>query len=148
MPDYTQQNWDDGSTFTAAQASEMSREIKEQEDYDATQDATIAGLSTQVINPQSNTTYTFAANDAGKLVTGSNASAITWTIPPNSTVPIAVGKSIDILQMGAGAITVAAGAGVTLRSRGGAVKTNGQYAPATLIKIATDEWLLTGDITT
>lgn len=40
MPDYTEKNWDTGDTFRASDATEMSRELQEQEAYDATQDAT------------------------------------------------------------------------------------------------------------
>jgi hypothetical protein len=48
--------------------------------------------------------------------------------------------------LGAGQITVAAGAGVTIRSEGTKLKLKGQYATATLVKIASDEWVLLGNI--
>jgi hypothetical protein len=50
------------------------------------------------------------------------------------------------MQAGAGQITVAGAGGVTLRSNGGKTKTAAQYSLATLLKIATDEWVLGGDI--
>jgi hypothetical protein len=50
-----------------------------------------------------------------------------------------------LVQTGAGQVTVAAGAGVTLRSQGSKFKLNGQYAAASLLKIATDEWVLIGN---
>lgn len=102
----------------------------------------------QGINPQTGTTYTFVLTDHGKLVTGSNASAITWTVPPNSSVAFAVNDRIDIAQTGAGQISIAAGAGVTIRSSGSKLKLTGQYSGAGLTKLATDEWLLIGDIAT
>lgn len=97
-------------------------------------------------NSQSGTTYTFALVDAGKCVEGSNASAQTYTVPPNSSVAFPLGTVIEVFQLGAGQITIAAGAGVTLRSDGSKVVTAGQYATAGLRKRATDEWVLSGDL--
>lgn len=106
----------------------------------------VAGVSdAQSINAQTGTSYTLALADAGKLVTLSNAGAITLTIPPNSSVAFAVGRAVDIAQMGAGGVTVAPGSGVTLRATPG-LKCRAQYSGATAIKIATDEWLIVGDL--
>jgi len=44
-------------------------------------------------------------------------------------------------------VTVTAGAGVTLRSAGSKLKTNGQYSVATCCKIATDTWVVIGNLT-
>jgi len=88
--------------------------------------------------------YTLVAADAGKLVEVSNASANTLTVPPNSSVAFDVGTQIVVVQQGAGATTVTAGAGVTLRSKDSALAIDGQYASAALIKRATDEWYVTG----
>lgn len=96
------------------------------------------------LNAQTGTTYTFVAADTGKFVTLSNASAITVTVPTNAAVPFLVGTQINIVQLGAGQVTVA-GPGVTLRSNGSKLKLFGQYAAATLVKIATDEWVLVGN---
>jgi hypothetical protein len=96
------------------------------------------------LNAQTGTTYTFVAADTGKFVTLSNASAITVTVPTNAAVPFLVGTQINIVQLGAGQVTVS-GAGVTLRSNGSKLKLFGQYAAATLVKIATDEWVLVGN---
>jgi C4-dicarboxylate-specific signal transduction histidine kinase len=40
--------------------------------------------------------------DDGKLVTMSNASANTFTVPPNSSVAFGIGTQINIAQLGAG----------------------------------------------
>ncbi len=72
--------------------------------------------------------------------------ANTLTVPPNSDVPFRIGTIIPIEQYGAGQTTVQAGAGVTLRSRGGLLALAAQYSVASLRKIATDEWLLAGDL--
>jgi hypothetical protein len=98
-------------------------------------------------NLQTGTTYTLALTDRGKAVECSNASAVTVTIPPNSSVAFPTDTVIGLDQIGAGQITVAAGAGVTIQSRSSMVKLTGQYSGATLRKRSTNVWLLTGDLT-
>lgn len=98
-------------------------------------------------NPQNNTAYTFALSDAGVMVTGANASAITWTVPNNSSVAFMTGTRIDLLQTGAGQITIAnAASGVTVLSSGSKKKLTGQYSGGTLWKQNTSTWYLLGDI--
>lgn len=87
---------------------------------------------------------TLVLTDAGKLVQMNNGSANTLTVPPNSSVAFPINTVIPIVQMGAGQCTITAGSGVTLRARNGA-KTGGQYGVATIIKIATDTWVVCGD---
>lgn len=107
-----------------------------------------AGATTQALtlNAQTGTTYTLALSDSGKFVTQSNASAITTTIPPNTDVAFPIGTQVNLLQLGAGQVTIAAGAGVTLRSAGSLVNISAQYAVVTCVKIATDEWVLIGNL--
>ena len=104
------------------------------------------GVGNQAIeNAQTGTTYTLALTDAGKMVTLTNASAITLTIPTNAVAAFPVNTRIDLLQYGAGQVTVA-GAGVTIQSSGSKLKLTGQYSGASLWKKATDTWVLIGDI--
>ena len=98
------------------------------------------------INAQTGTTYTTVLTDDGKLVTCDNAAAIALTIPPNSSIAYGIGTQINIMQLGAGQVTITAGAGVTLRSAGNKLKTNAQYAVATCCKIATDTWVVVGNL--
>jgi hypothetical protein len=98
------------------------------------------------INAQTGTTYTTVLADDGKLITADNASPIALTIPPNSSVAYGIGTQINIMQLGAGTVTITAGAGVTLRSDGSKLKTNAQYAVATCCKIATDTWVVVGNL--
>ena len=108
-----------------------------------------APIVTMSVNAQTGTTYTFVASDASALVTASNASAQTYTIPPNSSVAYAVGSQISIIQIGTGQPTIQGGAGVTVASTGAtatAPKLRAQYSSATLIKVATDTWYVVGDI--
>jgi hypothetical protein len=104
-----------------------------------------AELTNLTLNAQTGTTYTLVLTDAQKLVTLSNASSITATIPPNSSVAFTIGDQVNLMQIGAGQVTVAAGAGVTLQAQGSKVKLNGVWSTATLIKIATDTWVLVGN---
>lgn len=91
--------------------------------------------------------YTLVIGDADKLVEMNIASANNLTVPPNSSVAFSTGTQILLAQYGAGQTTVVAGSGVTIRSNGAKLKLNAQYSGATLIKIASDEWYLFGDIT-
>ena len=90
--------------------------------------------------------YTLVLSDADKLVEMNVASANNLTIPLNSSVAFSTGTQILLAQYGAGQTTIVATSGVTVRSNGGKLKLNAQYSGATLIKIATDEWYLFGDI--
>ena len=101
------------------------------------------------INAQTGTTYTLVLADKDSLVTASNASAITVTIPPNSSVAYAVGDLVNVIQKGAGQVTFAQGAGVTIRSTGAtatAPKLRAQYSSATCIYEGSDVWYVVGDI--
>ena len=99
------------------------------------------------INAQTGTTYTFVAADAGKLVTSSNGSAQTFTVPPNSSVAFDVGTQILVQNIGSANCTLAQGSGVTIQSKDSNKEIDGQYAAATLIKTATDTWSLIGSLT-
>lgn len=102
-------------------------------------------------NAQTGTTYTFALTDNGKLVTASNASAQTYSIPTNATTAFPIGTQINIIQIGAGQVTIqAASSGTTTVSSTGATATapklRAQYSSATCIKANTDLWYVVGDI--
>tara|TARA_R110000822_G_scaffold4459_3_gene19175 strand:- start:1473 stop:1856 length:384 start_codon:yes stop_codon:yes gene_type:complete len=98
------------------------------------------------INAQTGTTYTTVLTDDGKLITCSNASAISVTIPPNSSVAYGIGTQINFAQLGAGQVTLVAGAGVTLNSAGAKLKLNAQYAVATCVKTDTNTWFVVGNL--
>lgn len=92
------------------------------------------------------TARTLALADLGKGVEMTSASANTLTVPPNSSVAFPLNTVIPVIQMGAGQTTIAAGAGVTIRSNGNKLKMSGQYAQASLFKRGTDEWVLAGNL--
>jgi uncharacterized iron-regulated membrane protein len=99
------------------------------------------------INAQTGTSYTAVLTDDGKIVTCSNAAAFTFTIPLNASVAFGIGTQINIMQLGAGQVTISpATAGVTLRSAGSKLKTSAQYALVTCCKIDTDTWVVVGSL--
>lgn len=94
------------------------------------------------------TTDTLAYADMGGVVEFQSGSATTCTVPPNSSTPFPVDTIINLFQYGAGQVSIAAGAGVTIRSESAKLKLRVQYSAASLRKRATDEWWLWGDIAT
>ena len=99
------------------------------------------------VNAQTGTTYTLVAADASyKLVTASNAAAITVTVP--SSV-FTAGDVINLQQIGAGQVTFAQGAGVTITSTGAtstAPKLRTQYSACSVICTASNTFTIVGDI--
>lgn len=99
------------------------------------------------ITTQTGTAYTLASADNDTLVTLTNAAAISLTVPTDASVVLPVGSRVDIVQGGAGQVTVVAPSGVTVNSSAG-LKLRAQWSGATLIKTAANTWILMGDITT
>lgn len=95
-----------------------------------------------VINSTSAATHTLTLTDFGNHRRYTNATGVTVTVPPTSSVAFPIGAKVDIEQAGAGFVTVAAGAGVTLVAQGGTLTTAAQYQRRTLTKVAADTWLL------
>jgi len=113
-----------------------------------TVNSTVTGLALSTSNSQT-ASYTFVLADGAipfKTVTMNVATANTLTIPPNSSVAFPLGTILAAEQWGVGLTTWTAGAGVTIRSRGGTLAMGGQWAAASARKIGTDEWLLSGDL--
>lgn len=100
-------------------------------------------VSTVDINSQSSS-YTLVLADASKLLLMTSASAQTVTIPTNASVAFPTGTKIDIVQTGAGQCDIAGASGVTLNSEGSKKKINAQYQVVSIVKTATDTWLLMG----
>jgi len=97
-------------------------------------------------NAQTGTTYSLIASDQDKLVTLSNAAAITLTVPPSV---FSAGQLVNIQQIGAGQVTLAAGAGVTITSTGAtsaAPKLRAQFSAATVVCTASNTFTVIGDL--
>jgi hypothetical protein len=120
----------DGQVLTAANVNSITEGVND--------------IAFGVFNAQTGTTYTLVLTDVAKVVSLTNASAITLTIPTNASVAFPTGTQILLYQGGAGQVTVG-GAGVTIRSNGTKLKLTGQYAVGGLLKVGTDEWVLFGN---
>jgi hypothetical protein len=97
------------------------------------------------INTQTGTTYVSVLAAAGAVILMDNAAANTFTVPANASVAYPVGTIISVCQYGAGATSINQEGGVTVNTEVG-YQIISQYGFATLLKIATDEWLLSGSL--
>ena len=102
--------------------------------------------TTLSFNAQTGTTYTLVAADLGKLVTTSNASAVTVTVPPSV---FAAGNIINLQSIGVGLTSLAQGAGVTITSTGATASAptlRARYSACTIICTASNTFTVVGDI--
>jgi len=108
------------------------------------------GLVTFAVTDETGTTYTVDNDDLYQvLIQTSNAAAKTVTIAPDSTLTAAaVGSTITFINTGAGDLTFAAGAGVTIVSAGAsaAAPVVSQYQACTAIRVAADSWIIVGAV--
>jgi len=105
------------------------------------------GVASRTPIIQKTDSYTLSAlTERDSLIEMGKATAQTVTIPTNATVAYPVGTSIDILQTGAGQVTIAGASGVTVNATPG-LKLRTQWSSATLFKRATDTWVVMGDLT-
>lgn len=110
-------------------------------------DLTVSGVFRETVTANRQAaSYTLALTDRGKLVEMDVATANNLTVPLNSSIAFPVGTKIDIVQYGAGQTTIVATGGVTLRSTNNWLKINARYGAVTLVKIATDEWYVFGNL--
>lgn len=87
------------------------------------------------------TSYTLAATDRDKLVTLSNASANTVTIPNGV---FSLGDSVNIQQIGVGQTTILNDGTTTFTGTG--TKLRAQYSAATIICTGTNTFTVVGDL--
>lgn len=94
--------------------------------------------------PQSTNT-TVAASDAGKHIYFTGGSTATLTVNTNATTPIDIGTTILVVNNNSGNLTIS-GAGVTFQLANGATgnRTVATKGMATLLKVATDTWYVSG----
>ena len=106
-----------------------------------------AELTSLTLNAQT-VSYTPVLTDAHKLVTMNSGSALNFTIPTDASVNFQIGDQINILQLGLGAVTISAVTPGTTSvvSQGSKFKTNGQYAMATAVKVAANNWVVVGNL--
>ena len=90
---------------------------------------------------------TIALEDSGKHFRSTTAGNITLSIPTNATVAFPTGTAISIVEQAAGNILVNAISGVTLYQAGNSTVGNrviSTYGVATLMKVDTDTWFISG----
>ena len=108
------------------------------------------GLVAFTVTTESGATYTVDNDDLYQvLIQTSNAGTKTVTIAPDSTLTAAlVGSTINIINTGAGLLTMAAGAGVTLTSAGAvsAAPTLATHKILQCVRVAANTWRCYGDI--
>lgn len=92
--------------------------------------------------------WTLALTDRNKDQWFNNgASALVCTIPLNSSVAFAVGDTIPFVRLASGTATIDAATSVTLNGvSGGSCTISTRYQGALLKKIATDSWVVSGDV--
>jgi hypothetical protein len=90
---------------------------------------------------------TLALTDAGKHYYSTSAGNFTLTIPTNASVAFANGTAISIVVQSAGNVLVNAISGVTLYMAGNSTAANrivSNYGMATIMKVATNTWMING----
>jgi hypothetical protein len=97
------------------------------------------------INAPQSTNTTVAATDAGKHIYFTGGSTATLTVNTNATTPLATGTVILVVNDNSGNLTIS-GAGVTFQLANGATgnRTVATKGMATLLKVATDTWYVSG----
>jgi hypothetical protein len=111
--------------------------------------AAFNGLVAFTLNDQTGTSYTLVLTDQYQvLVTRSNASASTLTIPTNASVAFPVGTVITVLNKGAGAVTISGASGVTVLSAGATAASPvlNQYKSCALVQTSVNNWYAVGAI--
>lgn len=87
---------------------------------------------------------TLVAGDHLKYLRSTSATAVTFTVPPQSSASWVDNAEIVFEQAGVGQITIAAGSGVTINSSE-TLKSSTQYSVIALKRVASDTWTLTGE---
>jgi hypothetical protein len=97
------------------------------------------------INAPQSTNTTVAASDAGKHIYFTGGSTATLTVNTNATTPLATGTVILVVNNNSGNLTIS-GAGVTFQLANGSTgnRTVATKGMATMLKVATDTWYVSG----
>ena len=111
---------------------------------------TSLGLKVDSLTPisQKTASYTLSSlTERDDLIEMSSASALVLTIPTDATLDFPIGTSIDILQTGAGQVTVAPVSGTVTVNATPGLKLRTTWSSATLFKRAANTWVVFGDLT-
>jgi hypothetical protein len=106
-----------------------------------------AGAIYYTITQSTGTSYTLSLSDVGKVLPFNLNATGTVTVPLNSSVAFPTGSVVNLIQAGTGPLLVTGASGVEIRSENNRYKLTGQYSLAGIVKIATDEWVAFGNLT-
>jgi hypothetical protein len=105
-------------------------------------------VNTTTFITDATTARTLTATDAGNTILFTSATAVTVTVDASTDFP--VGTRVDIVANGAGALTVTASTatitGAATSTTSGSFTIGAQYSAATLLCVATDTYLLIGNV--
>ena len=111
---------------------------------------TSLGLKVDSLTPisQKTASYTLSSlTERDDLIEMGSGSALTLTIPTDATLDFPIGTSIDILQTGAGQVTIAPVSGTVTVNATPGLKLRTTWSSATLFKRAANTWVVFGDLT-
>lgn len=131
---FTPKSWTDGTILTAAGMIDLETRLSAYTDLIVPAVVTVQTAS-----------YTLVLGDAGTIIEMNVASANNLTVPTNASVAFVVGTVIEICQYGAGQVTIVAAGGVTLDTPA-TLTTRARYSSIGLRKHATNEWIVSGDL--
>lgn len=108
-------------------------------------------LAKIALNDQTATYTAVLTDNRNKLVRMNVSTANDFLIPTNASVAFPIGSIINVTQLGTGETTIkAVTSGTTTVNSTGATPTapklRARYSGASCIKVATDTWLVLGDI--
>lgn len=106
---------------------------------------TPASAPTSIPVKTESASYTLVLLDAGKYIRMDVGTANDLIVPANSSVAFPVGTIIHLRQAGAGQTTIVEDTGVTITTAE-TLKIRGQHSSASLVKVSTNTWELTGDL--
>jgi hypothetical protein len=105
------------------------------------------GVPSQTLIIQKTASYTLSSlTERDDLIEMASGSAMTLTIPADSTLNFPIGTSLDVLQTSTGQVTIAGAGGVTVNATPG-LNLRTQWSSATLFKRAANTWVVFGDLT-
>lgn len=137
----------DGAPNALNTLNELAAALGDDENFASTITTSLAAkVDSYTPITQKSESYTLSTLDhRDDLIEMGSSSALTLTIPLNSSIAYPVGTSLDILQTGTGQVTIAGAAGVTVNATPG-LKLRTQWSSATLFKRAENTWVVYGDL--
>jgi hypothetical protein len=99
-----------------------------------------------IITDTSTTINLALGTHEGSFIYSNSATAVTVNISVNSAQDFPAGTEIDLIQAGAGVVTITPATGVTLNGANTAIPITAQWGGATLKQITDNNWIVIGKI--